>query len=125
MTNSTMTSVTNILGTSLNNEVQIIVCTKDENNQALPVEQVQEAKKAIVSGFTTMFGGCTITTGSGTWLANNQLEEEENFILSSNFSDTLFNTSTMKEIKQLAENLKEELKQDMVSVKVNSELFFI
>lgn len=117
--------ITNILGTSLNNEVQLIVCTKDINNKEINTNLVNTAKNKTLKNMTKLFGGCTVTQSSGTWLNNGQLEEEPNFILSSNFNDTLLTLKTIEQIKKYATSLKKELSQDAVSIKLNGELFFI
>lgn len=117
--------ITSILGERLNNEVQLIVCTKDINNKVLPDSLVQLEKSKVVHAMTNLFFGCTVTSATGTWSNNGQIEEEPNYILSSNFNDNLMTGEMLTEIKRLAVNLKKELNQDAVSIKVNGELFFI
>lgn len=117
--------IASILGETLNNEVQIIVCTKDINNLDIATERVEEAKKYTLHGLTTLFGGCTVQETTGTWLNNGQLEEEKNYSLLSNFNDSLLTVNTIQEVKKFAGYLKEFLNQDAVSIKVNGKLYFI
>lgn len=117
--------IASILGETLNNEVQIIVCTKDINNLDIATERVEQAKKSTLTNLTKLFGGCTVQETTGTWLNNGQLEEEKNYSLLSNFNDSLLTTGTIEQVKLFAEHLKTFLNQDAVSIKVNGKLYFI
>lgn len=114
-----------IFGSGLENEVQMIICTMDKDNNLLEFEKVETAKKETIKLFTETFGGATITEAAGTWLANGQLEQEKNYVISSNADDSSMSSGTLKLIKEQAEKVKELLQQDAVSVKVNGTLFFI
>ena len=121
----TETQVLEIFGTGLANEVELIVCTQDKNQNYLDVDAVETAKNEVASVFTRMFGGATIQEASGTWLNNGQLEAEKNFLISASISDEDFTTINLETVKSLAIDLKDFLNQDCISLKVNSKRYFI
>lgn len=121
----TETQVLEIFGAGLANEVEMIVCTQDKNQNYLNIDAVETAKNEVASVFTRMFGGATIQEASGTWLNNGQLEAEKNYLISASISDEDFTTINLETVKSLAIDLKDFLNQDCISLKVNSQRYFI
>lgn len=74
--------------------------------------------------FSELFGGVTVYKALGGWMSREKgLVKEEIHIVSS-FSMEL-STSDINIVKQFAQEIKEELKQEAVSIEVNGELLFI
>ena len=67
------------------------------------------------------FKGATITRGVGNWIGNSGFVTEENVAIISAFSED----DELEFMVSLAEILKEEMKQECVSLEVNGVLYLI
>ena len=70
----------------LNKQVSIILMKKDNNGKYLSALN-KKAKIILSKGF----GGVTITRGSGTWVDNNNLYEDKNYIYHMNYAGKFTN----------------------------------
>ena len=107
----------------LNSEVSVYVPgTIDRNN----IIDTTDYSMSIARKFTEMFGGATITIGTGIYKSQKSDEfiEEKIIIVSANCTTKML-LDYLPEIYDLCHNLKEDLKQECIALKVNGQMGFI
>lgn len=110
----------------LSNEVEIIVCTKDKNNEPIPTEVIARYVDSVETFFSEAFGGATTIQGVGSWVDDEgQTFREPNFIIQASVSDKLFNDRNLKEVLVTVGFIRDSLNQDCVSLKINGTRYFI
>ena len=77
--------------------------------------------KHTATTFADLFGGCTITTGQGFYKSNNGLIIENVTLINS----SCLNLDKSNVIYNLAVDIKAELKQESVAVKIDGKLYFV
>lgn len=110
--------------TKLNHKVTIYIPSTIDGNKPARREQRKQTKKAMRE-FSAMFGGATKTAAVGAWISETKglITERQNLVYSYTDCDTL--KSNVDKVKALAERLRQEMKQECVSLEIDNELQFI
>lgn len=91
---------------------------EDNGLQALWVAKVQEK-------FAELFGGATSTAGTGSWHSNKMGMVHENVMLVTSHMTTAEYRRNASKIKELAEEMKRDMRQEAVALMANERLYLI
>lgn len=110
--------------TKLNHKVTIYVPSTMDGNRPARREQRRQTKR-VLQEFSTIFGGATKTAAVGAWISETKgmITEKQNLVYSYTDCNTL--NSNMDKIRAIAERLRNEMRQECISLEVDSELQFI
>ena len=103
----------------MKHNVFLLVPTKD--NQGLDVDNTQVLNKVVFT-MSSLFGGCTNTTCSGSYLAQNGSIITEAIVKVESYCEDL---SKQQDLISLASYVKTELNQECIAICINGELRFI
>ena len=113
-----------VFGAGLQNRVAIYVPSTSDavNSDAALSERMTEQVAARLS---ELFGGATISLAAGAWMSAEHGLIREDVQIVYSFCDAEQLAENAAEVKRLAEQVKREMRQEAVSVEVNSTLYFI
>ena len=79
----------------------------------------------VAAALSEMFGGATITEGRGAWMSaeHGLIIEQVTIIYSYCNNDALEQNAAR--LHELAEQIRDEMRQEAVSVEINDELYFV
>lgn len=110
--------------TKLAESVAIYVPTTDGTSEAADIAKVNAACSLVSTELATLFGGYTITTGDGGYIADNgELVEERVYIVKANTSE--LQEWQVENVVNLAERLRKFMNQECISLEVNGTLHFV
>ena len=119
-----MNTIKNLFGDGLRERVAVYVpSTIDAVNDGgeLAARMVERTAAAL----SEMFGGATITEGRGAWMSaeHGLIIEHVNIIYSYCNNEQLEQNAAR--LHELAEQMRDEMRQEAVSVEINDELYFV
>ena len=115
-----MKTLTNLI--KLGSKVSVYVpATVDVNKEVDNTEYVDK----VASELAEFFGGSTYTPAVGCWMSDTEgLVRERTTVVYAYATEADLNTH-IEDVINLCEWIKEEMKQEAVSLEVNGELYFI
>ena len=110
--------------TTLKNKVEIYVPSTYDGNKPARIMQAFKVKK-IAKALAAMFGGATATRAEGYYISETKgLIKEKQMIVFACCDDAGL-IQYKEQVKQLAENLRDEMKQEAITITINGEMSFI
>lgn len=109
------------LGSGLSEKIAVYVpSTYDGNREVDNSAYVQQVMKELAE----LFGGATAYQASGAWISEEKGLIIENVTIVYAYCDTLTNEA-IDDVIKICEHIKEEMKQEAVSIEINNKLYFI
>lgn len=110
--------------TTLKNKVEIYVPSTYDGNKPARIMQAFKVKK-IAKALAAMFGGATATRAEGYYISETKgLIKEKQMIVFACCDDAGL-IQYKEQVKQLAEGLRDEMKQEAITITINGEMSFI
>lgn len=73
---------------------------------------------------STLFGGCTTTENTGTWVSNTGELVKETTTTCKSFAESI-TASALNQVIELCKEIKYNLKQEAIALEVNNKMYFI
>lgn len=106
----------------LSSKVTVYVpATVDVNKAIDNTKQVEE----VAATLSNLFGGATSTAALGYWISQGQGMVKEKTTLVFAYCEDVKLKTGIKELIDLCEKLKTEMKQEAIAIEINGELYFI
>ena len=110
--------------TTLKNKVEIYVPGTYKGNRPARIMQSFKVKK-IAKALAVMFGGATATKAEGYYISDTKgLIKEKQMIVFACCNDNRL-IQYKEQVKQLAAELRDEMKQEAITITINGEMSFI
>ena len=110
--------------TTLKNKVEIYVPSTYNGNKPARIMQALKVKK-IAKALASMFGGATATKAEGYYISDTKgLIKEKQMIVFACCDDAGL-IQYEEQVKQLAGELRDEMKQEAITITINGEMSFI
>jgi hypothetical protein len=93
-------------------------------NQPAPVDLVESIKDFTLRALCHLFGGVTITLGTGGYVSNDDQLIVESVYLCKSYASEL-TPESLQEVHKIAEKIKLDLNQEAVSIEIDNTLDFI
>lgn len=110
--------------TTLKNKVEIYVPSTYNGNKPARIMQAIKVKK-IAKALAAMFGGATATRAEGYYISDTKgLIKEKQMIVFACCDDAGL-IQYKEQVKDLAKGLRDEMKQEAITITINGEMSFI
>lgn len=110
--------------TTLKNKVEIYVPSTYDGNKPARIMQAFKVKK-IAKALAAMFGGATATRAEGYYISDTKgLIKEKQMIVFACCDDAGL-IQYKEQVKHLASELRDEMKQESIAITINGEMSFI
>ena len=124
MTNTNTNTIKNLFGDGMKNRVAVYVPgTAGPNTEN---RELAEQITANVAGeLSALFGGATISLAAGAWMSDalGLIREQIQIVYSYCTAEQLERNAA--EIRRIAEQVKNDMQQEAVSVEINNALYFV
>lgn len=109
---------------TLKNKVEIYVPSTYNGNKPARIMQHFKVKK-IAKALSGMFGGATATRAEGYYISDTKglIKERQMIVFACCDDEGLIQYK--EQVKQLAEGLRDEMKQEAITITINGEMSFI
>ena len=109
---------------TLKNKVEIYVPSTYDGNKPARIMQAFKVKK-IAKALAAMFGGATATKAEGYYISDTKglIKERQMIVFACCDDEGLIQYK--EQVKQLAEGLRDEMKQEAITITINGEMSFI
>ena len=89
-----------------------------------PTDNTEKVQKTL-SFLSSLFGGATATQSRGAWVSESAGLVVEDVTICYAYCSTVQRYKQLKRVKEFAKALRDEMKQDAISVEVDRSLMFI
>ena len=110
--------------TTLKNKVEIYVPSTYDGNKPARIMQAFKVRK-IAKALAAMFGGATATKAEGYYISDTKglIKERQMIVFACCDDEGLIQYS--EQVKNLAAGLRDEMKQESITITINGEMSFI
>jgi hypothetical protein len=106
----------------LSSNIRILIPSTFKIDQE--IDNAAQVDKALTF-FSNLFGGATSFKALGAWQSPTAGLVKENVVAVESFCDSQALENSIDQVLTFCENLKQDMKQDAISLFVNNELYFI
>ena len=107
---------------NLDNNIKIYI--PSTTNVDKKINNKKQVNKTLAF-LSTKFGGCTATKSVGSWITKQNKLVTENVTICYSFCDKSNLNKSITEIIDYCNDLKNDLKQEAVSLEINNKIYFI